>query len=111
LKSKEVVFITGGGSGIGRLMAINFAKEGCSKIVLWDLNSKGLESVSQEVKSVGGDVYTYLCDVSNREMVYQIADKVKKKLEKLIYLLTMQVLLLEIILKIIVMKVWKKFSK
>jgi len=78
----KTVLITGGGSGIGKLMAINFAKEGCSKIVLWDLNAKGLEAVAQEVKTIGGEVFTYLCDVSNREAVYQVADQVKKEVGK-----------------------------
>ncbi len=31
--------ITGGGSGIGRLMAIEFAREGCS-VVIWDINGQ-----------------------------------------------------------------------
>ena len=33
----EVVVITGGGSGIGRIMALLFAREG-AKVALWDLN-------------------------------------------------------------------------
>ncbi|KAE9418566.1 hypothetical protein Angca_009869, partial [Angiostrongylus cantonensis] len=36
----EVVLITGSGSGLGRGMAVEFAKLG-SKIVLWDINEKG----------------------------------------------------------------------
>ncbi|EYC11713.1 hypothetical protein Y032_0050g2060 [Ancylostoma ceylanicum] len=36
----ETVLITGSGSGLGRGMAIEFAKLG-SKIVLWDINEKG----------------------------------------------------------------------
>jgi len=82
LRGKNVL-ITGGGSGIGRLMAINFGKEGCNKVVLWDINSKGLESVAQEIKTAGGDVVTYICDVSNREMIYQVADQVKKEVGKI----------------------------
>ncbi|KHJ92693.1 hypothetical protein OESDEN_07413 [Oesophagostomum dentatum] len=35
----EVVLITGTGSGLGRLMAIEFAKLG-AKLVLWDINEK-----------------------------------------------------------------------
>ncbi|ETN73594.1 hypothetical protein NECAME_04280 [Necator americanus] len=36
----ETVLITGSGSGLGRGMAIEFAKLG-SKIILWDINEKG----------------------------------------------------------------------
>ncbi|KAL6729240.1 hypothetical protein Aduo_000314 [Ancylostoma duodenale] len=36
----ETVLITGSGSGLGRGMAVEFAKLG-SKVVLWDINEKG----------------------------------------------------------------------
>ena len=41
----EHVYLTGAGSGIGRLMAIEFAKLGCV-LTLTDINMKGLEETS-----------------------------------------------------------------
>lgn len=38
--SGDVVLITGGGGGLGRLLAERFAKLGCI-IVVWDINKKG----------------------------------------------------------------------
>ena len=37
----SVVLVTGGGSGIGRLLSLEFAKRNC-KVVIWDINRKGL---------------------------------------------------------------------
>lgn len=42
----EHVFLTGAGSGIGRYMAIEFAKMGC-KLSLSDINVDGLEETSK----------------------------------------------------------------
>ncbi len=39
LKGQKVL-ITGGGSGIGRLLAIEMAKEGCSAVVVWGSNAQ-----------------------------------------------------------------------
>lgn len=42
----EHVYLTGAGSGIGRLMAIEFAKLGCV-LTLTDINMQGLEETSK----------------------------------------------------------------
>lgn len=41
------MFLSGAGSGIGRLMAIQFAKMGC-KLSLSDINLEGLEETSKD---------------------------------------------------------------
>ena len=51
----EVVLITGAGSGLGRLMALQFAKLG-ARLVLWDVNQAGNEQTAKMVKGVGGEV-------------------------------------------------------
>jgi len=72
------VLITGGGMGIGRLMALKFAKDG-AKIVLWDIRKEGIAEVAKEITASGGEVSTFVCDVANKEMVYEIAARVLKE--------------------------------
>lgn len=38
--SGQVVLITGGGGGVGRLIALNFARLQ-ARIVIWDINQEG----------------------------------------------------------------------
>jgi NAD(P)-dependent dehydrogenase (short-subunit alcohol dehydrogenase family) len=49
--SGKVIVITGGASGIGRALAVRFAREGAKGIVVADLDGDGAESVA---KSIGG---------------------------------------------------------
>lgn len=53
LKGK-VAFVTGAGSGIGRAVALLYAKEG-AKVVVSDINDERGESVVTEIKEAGGD--------------------------------------------------------
>ena len=73
----NVVLITGGGSGIGRLMALKFASLG-AKLVLWDVNEDGLKKVKDEIVALGGECDTYKIDITDRELVYSTAKKVGK---------------------------------
>merc|ERR1712172_326292 len=41
----QIVLITGGGSGIGRLMCLKFAKLG-AHVVTWDINSKFIKTTA-----------------------------------------------------------------
>lgn len=72
----EVVLITGAGSGLGRLLALQFARLG-SVLVLWDVNKETNEETRQIAQEAGATrVHAYTCDCSQREEVYRVADEV-----------------------------------
>jgi len=77
----KVVLVTGGASGIGLGMARKFAELG-AKVVAWDINAKGLADVEAEFKAKNYVIHTYVCDVSDRENIYKVADQVKQDVGK-----------------------------
>ena len=75
----EVVLISGSGSGIGRLMAQEFAALG-TVLVLWDINQEGMKETARLAKQSGASrVHYYLCDCSDKNEVYRVADQVIRK--------------------------------
>ena len=74
----KIVMITGGASGIGRLMGEMALEKGAKALVIWDINQ---ESIDATVKELGkkGTVHGYRVDVSRHEMVAEQYDKVKKE--------------------------------
>ncbi|KAM6171823.1 epidermal retinol dehydrogenase 2-like [Erethizon dorsatum] len=75
----EIVLITGSGSGLGRLLALQFANLG-SVLVLWDINTEANEETRRMAQEAGATrVHAYTCDCSRREEVYRVADQVKKE--------------------------------
>jgi all-trans-retinol dehydrogenase (NAD+) len=73
----RTVLVTGGASGIGRLMARRFATEGAT-CVIWDLDeARAGETVAELERVTGRTHHAYRCDVSDREAVYAQADRVR----------------------------------
>ena len=72
----KVVLITGSARGMGRLTALNFAREG-SRVVLTDIDEKQLEKTTAEMKDAGYDVYSYVHDVSDRDACFKLAGQVE----------------------------------
>ena len=71
------MLVTGGASGIGRLIALEMARRG-GEVVLWDINKEALDAVTAEVNAAGpADAHGYLCDVSDRTSIYTVADRVR----------------------------------
>lgn len=64
----SVAVITGAASGMGRATAHLFADEG-ARLAIIDINTGALESVAEEVKSVGADVLALTVDLSDRRAV------------------------------------------
>ncbi|XP_030632818.1 short-chain dehydrogenase/reductase 3b [Chanos chanos] len=75
----EVVLITGGGRGIGRHLAKEFAKQGAKKLILWGRTEKCLKETCEEINLSGTECHYFLCDVANREEVYKQAKVVREK--------------------------------
>ncbi|XP_077990586.1 epidermal retinol dehydrogenase 2-like [Glandiceps talaboti] len=73
----EIVLVTGAGSGIGRLMSLNFSRQGAT-VVLWDINKEGVEETAKQIGQIGGKAHSYVCDVTKREEVYRVAEQVTK---------------------------------
>ncbi|XP_012529097.1 short-chain dehydrogenase/reductase family 16C member 6 isoform X2 [Monomorium pharaonis] len=75
----EIVLITGTGHGIGKELALRYAALGAT-VVCWDVNQESNEETVNEIKKTGtAAAYAYQCDVSKREDVFSVAEKVKKE--------------------------------
>jgi len=70
----RVAVVTGGASGLGRAMALRFAREGM-KIVLADVEKEALGRAEKEFKEAGYPVLAVRTDVSNGRDVDALADK------------------------------------
>lgn len=74
ISSQTKVLITGGASGIGKIMARICLEKGAT-VVIWDIHQQGLAAVVAEFKNIG-TVYGYQVDVSNAEEIEQKATDV-----------------------------------
>ncbi|KAK2580916.1 hypothetical protein KPH14_005985 [Odynerus spinipes] len=72
----EIALVTGGASGIGRLIAKKLSALG-AQVILWDINKSALEDTVNEIRENGGKCWGYYCDISNREEVYRTAKAIK----------------------------------
>jgi NAD(P)-dependent dehydrogenase (short-subunit alcohol dehydrogenase family) len=70
LKSK-VALITGAGSGLGREMALAFAREGCA-VGINDIREETAAAVVKEVQALGGEAAALPCDVADSRAVHKM---------------------------------------
>jgi len=71
----RVALVTGGASGIGKVTAQIFAREGAKVIVSTDANIKGGEETVRLIKDAGGEATFVKCDVSKANEVEAMVNK------------------------------------
>ena len=71
----KVALVTGGASGIGKVTAQIFAREGAKVVVSTDKNIKGGEETVSLIKEAGGEAIFVKCDVSRAAEVEAMVDK------------------------------------
>lgn len=72
--ANKTAVVTGAASGIGRMLAVNLAKEGCN-LAIADINAEGLRETASMITG-HVKVTTHNVDVSNRNQVFEFADEV-----------------------------------
>jgi len=71
----RVALVTGAASGIGRVTAQVFAREGAKVVVSTDANVRGAEETVQLIKEAGGEAVFVQCDVSKAPEVEALINR------------------------------------
>jgi len=75
----KVAVVTGAGRGIGREVALVLAREG-ARLALISRTLSELEQVAEEIGASGGTAEPFLCDVSRRPQVLEVAQGIAARL-------------------------------
>ena len=75
----KVVLVTGSSRGIGRSIAVRFAKEGANVVINYRSNEKEANVITEIISSYGNDCMCYKADVSSEDDVKNMIDSIIKK--------------------------------
>ena len=71
------VLITGGASGIGKIMGRLALEKGAKSLIIWDVNQEALDTTAAELASCRR-VHTYKVDITDSQLVAQTYQQVKQ---------------------------------
>ena len=75
----KILLITGGCSGIGKIMARKALERGVSKLVILDINQQGLNETKEEFSNYGKNIFTFVCDLADLEQIKNVSQKIKSE--------------------------------
>nr|HEV8011224.1 SDR family oxidoreductase [Bradyrhizobium sp.] len=78
LLQDHIAAVTGAGSGIGRAIALGYAREG-AQVVLLDMNGKAAAEAAAEIRDAGGQATSFALDVSSREDCVAVAQRIAEQ--------------------------------
>ena len=76
IKAKNIL-ITGGASGIGKIMGRRVLEKGAKSLIIWDVNQQSMQNVVDELSSYGR-VHIYKVDITDSQLVAQTYQQVKQ---------------------------------
>ncbi len=76
----KVAIVTGGRRGMGRTHCLTLADAG-ARVVVSDIDKEDCEKVVEEIREKGGEAMAVECDISKKEEVDSMIEKVKEEFE------------------------------
>lgn len=73
---ETTVLVTGGASGIGRLIGDMCMQEGAKQLIIWDINKEKLDVTTRELRAMHFIVHPYILDVTDTREALALATKV-----------------------------------
>lgn len=73
--SGQVALVTGASQGLGKVMAIELARNG-ARVACVARNAEKLAQTVAEIQAIGGQGEAFTCDVKSRESVDQVVDNI-----------------------------------
>jgi 2-keto-3-deoxy-L-fuconate dehydrogenase len=73
----KTAIVTGSGSGIGKAVALMFAKSG-AEVHVFDLNAEAVNATVAEIKTEKGNAFAQVGDVTKQQQVKEIFSKIGK---------------------------------
>ena len=81
LKNK-IAIITGAARGIGKAVALEFAKEG-AKVIISDVNVKESKELVKQIENLGSEAVFQKCDVTKKRDIQNLINKTIRKFQKI----------------------------
>jgi 3-oxoacyl-[acyl-carrier protein] reductase len=79
LLQNHIAVVTGAGSGIGRAIALGYAREGAQVAVL-DVNAEGVANTAAEITASGGTARHFILDVTDRAACRAVAGDIASQM-------------------------------
>jgi 3-oxoacyl-[acyl-carrier protein] reductase len=75
----RIAAVTGSGSGIGRAIALGYAREGAQVAVL-DIDGNAASETAKAITAAGGEAASFTLDVTERDRCREIAAQIEEKI-------------------------------
>src|SRR5258706_8915631 len=75
LLERHIAAVTGGASGIGRAIALGYAREG-ARVVVLDANGNGAAETAKAITDAGGKALSFVLDVTERDKCREVAAEI-----------------------------------
>ncbi len=72
----KIAVVTGASGGIGRSIALEFAKEGADVVINYRTSERAAEAVTEKVRDMERRAVSFRADVSDSEQVEEMAEAV-----------------------------------